>query len=182
MYLIQLICSVMAASLDALACGFVMGTRNIKISVWNVFVLTLFPFVFSFFGLEVGRALIPFMNEDTLSFLVIALYFALAIISLVNYHAHSNDESWMDPNNDHQITGMEVVSVGLALSMDALIVAMSLSFLGYHSLLSALLFALFGGGFLVAGRYLCVLVPHFCSRLSRYSWILYLVLGVRRLF
>lgn len=181
--MLSVVFTIMAASLDGLACGFVMGIRNIKITYRNILLMSLFPFTIAYFGMETAHALLPLMDEETARFLGIALYFAMALYSLISARMKEANETWMDTNNDHQITGMEVVSTGLALSIDTLIVAMPLAFLGYSSLLCAVLFALFGGSCLVLGRHLSLVVPKgHCQDASRYSWLLYLALGVRRLF
>lgn len=171
-----------ASSMDGFACGFLMGLKRIRLTPMNVIVISLFPVVISFLSMSLCTMLLPLLQEQTAFNLSALLYFVLAIDAFLLTNKTAINEEWIDPNADRKVTGMEVIRVGFMLSMDTMVVALPLAFLGYSPLWCSLLFGLCSAMMLVLGNQLVKWVPpKWCRHLEQLSWIVFLCLGIHRL-
>ena len=181
--MLTIVLTSLASSMDGFACGFLISMKRIKLSVKNLLLISLFPFFIAFFSMSLATFLLEYIDDSASKFLSILLYFILAGYSYVVSNQKKQDETWIDPNQDKQISGFEIVSIGIALSMDTLIVALPLAFLGYPIIPSAIMFGVFNAAMVGLGNYVASKLPDHISRvIENFSWVLYLCLGIRRLF
>lgn len=171
-----------ASSMDGFACGFLMGLKRIRLTAMNVLIISLFPIVISFLSMSVCTLLLPLLHAQTSLYLSALLYFVLAIDAFILTNKTTINEEWIDPNADRKVTGFELVRVGFMLSMDTMVVALPLAFLGYDSLGCSLLFGICSAIMLVLGNQLVKWLPErWCRHLEQLSWIVFLCLGIHRL-
>lgn len=181
MFLATILFTILAASCDSLACGIAMGLRHIPLNRKTMFGISVFPLLIALISMGIAKPLLGFMTDETARFLVMALYFALAIYSFA-VSRRNDGMDWMDPNQDQRITGWEIVSVGLALSLDTLVVGLPLAFLGYPVWLCAVLFGIFSAELLWLGHKVSRHAVFAKRNAGSLAWVIYAVLGICRLF
>lgn len=124
-----------ALSIDAFAVGISYGAQKVRIEPKAFGIVGLISIIIMFLSLNLGKKMASYFPEDVVRIMGISILVLLGV-SFIRKSLYANEEQQAicDYDQSKNISWIEGIIVGLAISIDTISVAIGLSASGFHNM------------------------------------------------